>query len=270
MKMIEEEYSLALKLNKQGAEQYTKHQYKKAEKNCMKAVKIARLLVEIDRDKYEKSLAIFLNNMGKIYMGEGRMEDSFKSFKEAWEIICRRSDEKNKEDNYGMVNLSYNDYAMLYSYFAMKIEGWYNKAREADLEEGCRLFEQALDYAEMIEYDEREMGLVHFLYGQFYHNHQHLDEAEQEFNKALDIYRKWAVVSEAEENLYVAATLNELGMLKEERKEYAESIAMLKEALSIYMNFDLRFPKKYEESIQELRKNLQSINIKLKQQGKNA
>ena len=269
MKMIEEEYSLAIKLNKQGAEHYTQHRYKQAEKNCLKAVKLGRLLVEYDRDKYERSLAIFLNNLGKIYMGMHRMEDSFLSFKEAWEIIHKMSAEKKNADNYGMVNLSYNDYAMLYSYFAMEIEGWYNKAQESEFEEGCKLFDKAFTYADMIEYNERGLGLMHFLYGQFYHNHQHLDEAEQEFDKALAIYRKCAFLQEAEEKLSIAAILVELGAIKDERKQYAESITMLKEALSIYMDFDVRSPNKYDETIKDLRKNLQSLNIKLKQQGKN-
>ena len=270
MKTIEEEYDLAIKLNKLGSEQYSQHQYKNAEKSCLQAVKIGRLLVEYDHDKYDRTLAIFLNNLGKIYMGLHRMKKSFQYFKEAWEIISAMPEEKKEKDGYGTVSLLYNDYAMLYSYFAVELEGWYGKAQKSEFEEGCRLFEKALRYADMIEYYEGELALVHHLYGRFFLKNQRLDEAEEQLNKALTIYRKRDLSAETDDHLYVAVTLEELGSIKNEKKEYAASIAMLQEALSIYMELDVYSPNKYDEQIRDLRKNLMDINIELKKQDKKA
>ena len=126
----------------------------------------------------------------------------------------------------------------------------------------CSAYDEAVDTAREIRYDDEKMAELLFDYARLLQDFNHMKDAADLYTEALEIYRL-AVASPKAYEPDVATTLNNLAILQSDLQRYAEAEGNYTEALEIYRRLAAASPEAYEPDVATTLNNLANLQSDL-------
>ena len=195
--------------------------YPKALKKYQKSLAVRKKYLGKENVKTAKSY----NNMGSIYTDMGEYAKALKYYKEALNIRKKVLGKEHPDtiDSYNELGLIYHklgDYPQTLHYYRMAM-----LAREKSF--GTEHFDTAESY--------NLMGMVYYQLGDY-------QKALEHYNKALVVREKFLTIKNTDTSINfneidLGSIYNNIGMIYQAKKQYAQALKFLKKALAIYKKY---------------------------------
>ncbi len=127
----------------------------------------------------------------------------------------------------------------------------------------CSAYDEAVDTAREIRYDDEKMAELLFEYARLLQDFNHMKDAADLYTEALEICRRLAAASPEAYEPDVAITLNNLAILQKNLQRYTEAEANYTEALEIRRRLAAASPEAYEPAVAMTLNNLAALQRNL-------
>ena len=128
----------------------------------------------------------------------------------------------------------------------------------------CSAYDEAVDTAHEIRYDDEKMAELLFDYARLLQDFNHMKDAADLYTEALEVYRRLAAASPEAYEPDVALTLNNLAILQDNLRRYAEAEGNYTEALEIRRRLAAASPEAYEPNVADTLNNLAALQSDLR------